>query len=188
MNLKTSATSLQSLTANAAGYSTVTMKESARSQRRYVAPELAISYSSATGLTSPPERESDWWSVGMLVGEMIGGLVTEMDNVTTNNGLSNKIGSGSFDSLVGADTDWWVPIRSRLERFGSSEAARMFVKKALTNDPKERLGHLEDAAEVKSHPFFEGIDWNKVLNREYEPLFRPDVLQAAGHVESSPLI
>ena len=36
-----------------------------------------------------------------------------------------------------------------------------------------RLGSKEGALEVKSHEFFTGICWDRVLKRDYEPPFVP---------------
>ncbi len=39
----------------------------------------------------------------------------------------------------------------------------------LNRNPNKRLGAgPSDAEEIKKHPFFDSIDWEKVLNREYE--------------------
>lgn len=39
------------------------------------------------------------------------------------------------------------------------------------------MGSKEDAKELMNHPFFEGIDWNKLLNKEYQPPFNPGVVR-----------
>lgn len=38
----------------------------------------------------------------------------------------------------------------------------------LHKDPNQRIGVL-DKAELKNHEFFEGIDWEKIEKKEYEP-------------------
>jgi hypothetical protein len=37
----------------------------------------------------------------------------------------------------------------------------------LNRNPLKRLGALSGAAEIKSHSFFRGIDWQKVIRKEY---------------------
>jgi serine/threonine protein kinase len=44
-----------------------------------------------------------------------------------------------------------------------------FISRALTKDPRKR----PTFEELKGHPFFEGVNWTKVLNREYRPNFIP---------------
>ena len=39
-------------------------------------------------------------------------------------------------------------------------------------DPSKRLGH-DDRKDIQKHPFFKHIDWDKVLNKEYEAPFVP---------------
>jgi hypothetical protein len=47
----------------------------------------------------------------------------------------------------------------------------------IKKDPQTRLGSLSlgGVDSIKSHPFFDGIDWNKVRNKEYKPPIRPKV-------------
>lgn len=32
---------------------------------------------------------------------------------------------------------------------------------------------LQDSEDIKSHPFFAGMDWQKLLHKEIEPPFKP---------------
>jgi len=47
----------------------------------------------------------------------------------------------------------------------------------LNRNPNRRLGAgPTDAEEIKKHPFFDNVDWDKVVNRQYEvpkPFIRP---------------
>jgi hypothetical protein len=36
----------------------------------------------------------------------------------------------------------------------------------LHKDPTKRLGNIGGLREIKMHPFFRGVDWNKILQRE----------------------
>jgi len=53
-----------------------------------------------------------------------------------------------------------------------TEVCRDLIKKLLEKDPLKRLGS-RGAQEIKSHPFFEGIDFTKLYNREIQPPFTP---------------
>ena len=33
----------------------------------------------------------------------------------------------------------------------------------------ERLGSKNDVEDIKNHPYFDDVDWNKIYNREYMP-------------------
>eukprot|EP00828_Plagiopyla_frontata_P006466 TRINITY_DN12822_c0_g2_i1.p1 TRINITY_DN12822_c0_g2~~TRINITY_DN12822_c0_g2_i1.p1 ORF type:complete len:182 (+),score=29.76 TRINITY_DN12822_c0_g2_i1:403-948(+) len=63
----------------------------------------------------------------------------------------------------------------QLKSFFSSEAKDLLYK-LLQSNPKKRLGYgPKDSEEVKAHPFFRGIDWNKFLKKIYEPPFKPKI-------------
>lgn len=54
-------------------------------------------------------------------------------------------------------------------------AARDLLTKLLDRNASRRLG-ANGAAEIKAHPFFHSIDWRKLLQRKYEPTFKPNVV------------
>ncbi|QUC16772.1 uncharacterized protein UV8b_01013 [Ustilaginoidea virens] len=56
-------------------------------------------------------------------------------------------------------------------------AAKDLLIKLLNRNPEERLG-ANGSAEIKTHPFFHAIDWRKLLQRKYEPTFKPSVVDA----------
>ena len=43
------------------------------------------------------------------------------------------------------------------------------IKSLLIKNPAERLGSKYDVEEIKNHPYFDDVDWNKIYNREYMP-------------------
>jgi len=52
--------------------------------------------------------------------------------------------------------------------------AKDLIEKLFVSNPKKRLGY-NSSDEVKNHPFFKGIDFDKVLNKEYKPPFIPEL-------------
>ena len=52
------------------------------------------------------------------------------------------------------------------------KTARDLIEKLFVSNPKKRLGY-KSSDEVKNHPFFKGIDFDKVLRKEYKPPFIP---------------
>ena len=99
----------------------------------------------------------DWWSLGTLLYEMITGLPPYYN--TNVNTMYEKILNAklSFPAFV-------------------SPNARSLLAGLIERDIKKRLGSgPEDAEEIKRHPFFADLDWNKVYNMEYEPIFKPKV-------------
>ena len=50
------------------------------------------------------------------------------------------------------------------------------ITKLLNKNGNFRLGNgPTDGEEIKSHPFFKGVDWDKLIRREIQPPFIPDV-------------
>ena len=102
-------------------------------------------------------QEIDWWSLGVIMFEMM-------------------IGYPPFFSESSTETckkilDWKNTLNIRPEANISKEAEDILRK--LINDPEERLG-TNGADEIKSHPFFKGIDWNHI-KETLRPPFIPEL-------------
>ena len=54
-------------------------------------------------------------------------------------------------------------------------AAKDLLERLLNRRPEERLG-AKGPSEIKNHPFFHSIDWRKLLERKYDPSFKPNVV------------
>lgn len=120
----------------------------------YLAPELL--------LNNGYDKTVDWWTLGVLLYEMLTGLPPYYDENT--NEMYRKI---LHDPLHFHDnTPGLVP-----------PVARDLIARLLDRDPKRRLG-VNGAAEIKAHNFFHSIDWRKLLDRKYEPTFKPNVTDA----------
>ncbi|KAL1862013.1 Serine/threonine-protein kinase [Paecilomyces lecythidis] len=118
----------------------------------YLAPELLM----GNGYT----KSVDWWTLGVLLYEMLTGLPPFYDENT--NEMYRKI---LQEPLTFPSHDI-VPA-----------AARDLLTRLLDRDPQRRLG-ANGAADIKAHHFFSNIDWRKLLQRKYEPSFRPNVVDA----------
>jgi hypothetical protein len=63
------------------------------------------------------------------------------------------------------------------------KTARDLLSRLLIRDPKLRLGSGErDAAELKEHPFFKEVNWDKMMARKVMPPWSP---QVAGSLDTS---
>ncbi|KAI1087574.1 Pkinase-domain-containing protein [Rostrohypoxylon terebratum] len=118
----------------------------------YLAPELLMG--------KGYNKTVDWWTLGVLLYEMLTGLPPFYDENT--NEMYRKILSEPLH-FPSADV---VP-----------PAAKDLLSKLLNRNPEERLG-AAGSAEIKAHPFFHAIDWRKLLQRKYEPTFKPSVADA----------
>ena len=116
----------------------------------YLAPEIIL----RTGHTF----SVDWWSLGMLLYEMISGI-----NPFKQYAMS---GNRSRQEILRRVTDRDVEILS-----GFSDEAADLLSGLLKRDPALRL----DLPQIKAHAFFESIDWEAAEGRRVEPPFVPQV-------------
>ena len=94
----------------------------------------------------------DIWALGILCYEMILGATPFYDD--------NK--SKLFSNIVSAQPYFPPQLDRRIADF---------ISRLLAKNPADRPT-FED---MKSHPFFEGFNWTKVMNKEYRPNFVPQV-------------
>jgi len=113
----------------------------------YLAPEIFVG--------NGYDKSVDWWALGTLLYEMLSGLPPFFsDDLEV---MNQKILSEPL----------WFP-----DYF--SENARSLLNRLLERNPKKRIGNgPSDAEEIKQHPFFESVDWNKLDGKQIEPPFRP---------------
>ncbi|OIW28209.1 Pkinase-domain-containing protein [Coniochaeta ligniaria NRRL 30616] len=126
----------------------------------YLAPELLLGQGY--------NKTVDWWTLGVLLYEMLTGLPPFYDENT--NEMYRKI-LGEPLHFPGPEV---VP-----------PAAKDLLTKLLNRDPQQRLG-ANGSAEIKAHPFFHAIDWRKLLQRKYEPAFKPSVADALDTANFDP--
>jgi len=102
-------------------------------------------------------RAVDWWSLGALLFEMLTGSPP----------FYSRTRERLFAKILHAELE----IPRELSRHAKSLLAAL-----LERDPTYRLGSSpEDAAEVKAHPFFAGVDWEALLERRVVPEFKPTI-------------
>ncbi|KAK9237947.1 hypothetical protein V1525DRAFT_450077 [Lipomyces kononenkoae] len=109
----------------------------------YLAPETIM----GTG----QDEMSDWWSLGCIVFEFLCGYPPFHADTP------NEV----FENILARRIAWPGP--ELMEHM--SPAAVDLVEKLICTDPENRLG-AETWAEVKQHPFFEGINWETLCNDE----------------------
>ena len=114
----------------------------------YVAPEVL----QKNGYSA----EIDWWSLGVIFFEML-------------------VGYAPFTSKQTNEVCYKVLHHEKYLNFPSkikmSPEAQDLIRKLIT-DSKDRLGR-NGCDEIKQHPFFKGINWNKI--RDMKPPFIPNV-------------
>ena len=116
----------------------------------YLAPELLLGQGY--------DKSVDWWTLGVLLYEMLTGLPPYYDENT--NEMYRKILSEPLH-FPGPEI---VPL-----------PAKDLLIQLLDRRPEHRLG-AKGPSEIKAHPFFNAIDWRKLLQRRYDPSFKPNVV------------
>ena len=119
---------------------------------QYIAPEI---------ISGEGYNESvDWWSLGIIMYEMLTGKLPfkfNFDSQEEQNDLNIYDKKIKFHS--------WI-----------EENAKDLINKLLNKVPEKRIGSGKEGAEnIKKHPFFSDIDWNKALNKELRPPFIPKI-------------
>ncbi|MES1907733.1 MAG: hypothetical protein MHM6MM_000792 [Cercozoa sp. M6MM] len=57
-----------------------------------------------------------------------------------------------------------------------SDECKDLIIKLLNRDPDARLGSsAADIEEIKAHPFFDCIDWDEMMAKTIEPVYKPVV-------------
>ncbi|KAF9538430.1 hypothetical protein EC957_006755 [Mortierella hygrophila] len=152
----------------------------------YLAPEIV----KGTGYG----KAVDWWSLGVLLYEMLVGASPFADNRTE--GTYHKIlhqpvifpsrlepistGHGRKSRRAHITS----PDPATIQGTGGSSTgistnAQDLIQRFLDKNPKTRLGSgpsgTEAVAQIKAHPFFKGIDFDRLKTRDVTPPFQPHV-------------
>jgi len=114
----------------------------------YLAPEMIQSL----GHT----KTVDWWCLGILLYELTVGIT--------------PFYSGNVDEMYHKIVHAKIRFPPRL-----SDECKALISALLKRNPSERLGADFDVEEIKKHKFFAKLDWELLMKKEVEPLYKPQV-------------
>lgn len=113
----------------------------------YLAPEVLLG--------KGYDKAVDWWSLGILMYEMLVGFTPFKDTKRK--------------------PEIKVYQRKVFKHKNISDVAYDLITKLLEFNPAKRIGSsIEDAEEIKRHRFFRGIKWEDVVLKKVKPLFKPN--------------
>ena len=126
----------------------------------YASPEM-INYQGHTRMT-------DWWSLGILIYEMLYGYTPffNMDKDRMYELITN--GSISFPKYIN------VKDNGEEIKYKVSEEAKSVINRFLEKDPGKRLGR-EGLEEIQKEPFFYGINFDDLKKKKYKASFIPNI-------------
>lgn len=120
----------------------------------YIAPEVIT--------TKPYNKSVDWWSLGVLIFEMLAGYTPFYDSTpmkTYEKILAGKIHYPSFFQPDVID----------------------LLTKLITADLTRRLGNLINGpADIRNHPWFLEVVWEKLLAKDIETPYEPPITAGVG--------
>ncbi|XP_060678665.1 serine/threonine-protein kinase Sgk3 [Hemiscyllium ocellatum] len=114
----------------------------------YLAPEVLRK--------QPYDNTVDWWCLGSVLFEMLYGLPP-------------------FYSRDTAEMYEYILHKPLQLRPGASDEACSILEGLLEKERERRLGAKDDFDEIKSHPFFDDINWEHLDRKEIPPPFNPSV-------------
>ena len=121
----------------------------------YMAPEIMT----GTGYSN----SVDWWSLGILMFELIEGEVPfgphEEDPMTI------------YDKIVQHDIQF--------NSTPSSEARALIVQML---NLKPALRNLGSVSKLKAHQFFNGVNWEQILSRQFKPPYVPKIPDVSNEI------
>lgn len=114
----------------------------------YIAPEILLNQGHGLAV--------DWWTLGILLYEMLAGYPPFQDDDPMN--IYRKI----------------INTKPRYPD-GFDKNLQSLVKHLLRRDLSKRYGNLKDGAnDIKNHRFFQDMDWDKLLARKIKVPYEPN--------------
>ncbi|KAL0090479.1 hypothetical protein J3Q64DRAFT_1696847 [Phycomyces blakesleeanus] len=109
-------------------------------------------------------RAVDWWAYGVLIYEMLLGQSP----------FRGEDEDEIFDAIL--EDDILYPINM-------SRDSVSICQRLLNRDPEKRLGAgPNDAADIRAHPFYRGVNWDDLLHKRVTPPFYPSI---TGRLDTS---
>ncbi|GFV21069.1 putative protein kinase C delta type homolog, partial [Trichonephila clavipes] len=131
-------------------YNEETMPSNSRGAPSYIAPEIILGQFY--------NQSVDWWSFGVILFEML-------------------VGKSPFFAFDDDELLWSICNEEPSYPRTLPKKAKDVLENLLLKSPSKRLGMPSSpAGEIKDHPFFSTIDWDKLEKKEIPPPYKPRVV------------
>eukprot|EP00586_Coscinodiscus_wailesii_P022587 CAMPEP_0172519696 /NCGR_PEP_ID=MMETSP1066-20121228/291570_1 /TAXON_ID=671091 /ORGANISM="Coscinodiscus wailesii, Strain CCMP2513" /LENGTH=622 /DNA_ID=CAMNT_0013302329 /DNA_START=204 /DNA_END=2072 /DNA_ORIENTATION=- len=134
--------------------------------RGYWAPEMLRRDSNGKRICY--NHAVDWFSFGCLLAEFISGINPFRTDEALKFG-KEKTGTDNKEKAIDCAT---LEMDPPFETNKMSDKALDLCRKLLDKNPETRLG-AKGSECIKSHAFFEGLDWEQLMTDRLKPPFRP---------------
>lgn len=124
----------------------------------------------------------DWWALGILVYEMLIGQPPFWHQNPMR--IYEQIVAGHIRFPATSSSS-----SSSGSGFHINSVSKQFILALCRTDPTQRLGYIAGgSARVRAHPFFEGVDWERIYWRKCQGPIVPKVEWAgdAGNFDDYP--
>lgn len=120
----------------------------------YIAPEVVA--------TKPYNKSVDWWSFGILIFEMLTGYTPFYDSSPMK----------TYENILKGEI--------RYPEYMHHDALNL-LQRLITRNLSERLGNLQGGSQdVKDHPWFGEVVWERLLSRDIETPYEPPIQANTG--------
>jgi serine/threonine protein kinase len=120
----------------------------------YLSPEMIIG--------SGHDNTVDWWALGILLFEILVGVPP----------FFHKNKHRMYFLIKESNVNFPDPVKHGID---VSPNARDLIKKLLEKNKKKRLGAQRDVQEILEHPFFAGLDIDKLMKKQLVPPYMPEI-------------
>jgi len=110
----------------------------------------------------------DWWTLGILIYELRTGRTPFLHKNSHQTTKLIKNGRIIFPD----------PIKHKIDM---SEEMKDLIVKLLHKTPSKRLGY-KSSKEIMNHPWFDDMDWKKLLRKQLKPPYMPEIKDARPNV------
>lgn len=142
----------------------------------YMAPEMVIMLHQSSSERKGYTNAVDWWSLGVTMFKLLTGYKPFEQKKKSVEPDDDSLFPSPIPAVKKNNFPEYTMLQEEVSypRYIGQEAVEL-MKGLLNVNETERLGYgPEGVKKIKEHPFFEGIDWEKLVTKHQVPPYLPD--------------